>query len=188
MPGFALIVVAQGHFLLVKAGVVLVAAVMAAVGADSVAVLVAAVAVLQRDAAVVVGATLERQAALRFVAGGGADHIDHAVEGVGAMYGGARSTQYLNAAGLLAVDVKQFINVTEAPPAQWDTVFGEEESATTAGAGQHRGADGSEVLLTIAAANPYTGDPVQQLTNMNVADGIDVGFIHHTERQALVRQ
>ncbi len=137
-PHLALIIVAQGKLLLIVAGVVLIAAIVFAVGANPVGVFADRVAVGKFQAAVVMGATFCRNAGFALFAGRATDHVNDAIEGVTAVDGGARPAQYLDASGLFAVDVKQHVYIAEARGSQRDTVFSKIEGAAATRAGKYR--------------------------------------------------
>ena len=91
------------------------------------------------------------------------EHVDDAVHGAGAIHGRSRAAQHLDGAGLLVVDLEHLVEVAEADRPDGQIVFGDEECAAAARAGQHRRADAAQALCAAASLNVDAGDFVERL-------------------------
>jgi len=175
-----LVAVAQAQLLLVDPRVIAITAVVA-VGKGQCQILATA---SQLDAPVVVGAGFQPQAPALAKAGR-FNHIDHPVQGVGAVQGIAGAANNFNAPGLLAVGLEQFIDVAKPRRAQGNAVFRQQKTAAGTGARQYRGADGGQVFLAVVAVHAHPRQARQGLLDMDMGCHLQ-GFA--IERRAIAHQ
>ena len=132
------VIIAQGGFLLVVACVIEVAAVGGAIDAHTDPVGAHGIAVTVLGAVVIPGARLDGDILVHLVAGRGAQYIDQAVHGVGAVERGGRPLDHLDAPGLFGIGVEQLVDVAKTGRPQADAVTRDQEGATAARPGQYR--------------------------------------------------
>ena len=131
-------IIAQGGFLLVVARVIEVAAVRGAIDAHAHPVCAKGIAVTVFGAVVIPGARLHGDILVHLVAGRGAQYIDQAVHGVGAVERSGRPLDHLDASGLFGIGVEQLVDVAKTGRPQADAVTRDQEGATAARPGQYR--------------------------------------------------
>ena len=150
--------VEPGKLLLIRAAVRLVAHFLDAVEQEQVADAFVFGAELALYAPGSAGAGLDRQQT-GFTRLGQHD-IDHAVHGVGAPEGAARTAHDLDASGVLGVGIEHLVDVAEGVGANRNAVLGHEKSAASPGAGEHGRADRSQAFLAVVAIDVDAGYPV----------------------------
>ena len=103
------------------------------------------------------------------------------MQGVGAIDGGARASNNLNAPGGFRGGLKQFIDVAKAGGTKGNAVLRHDKSAAATRAGQYRRADCGQMFLAVAAADPDAGQPLQRFIDVRVADQSKGVVVYHPD-------
>ncbi len=82
------------------------------------------------------------------------------------MHHSAGSAQYFDLPRLLAIGIKQSINIAKAVAAEGNSIFCKVKCAAAARASQYRRTNGGEVFLAIASAEPNTRNVIQYFVNV----------------------
>ncbi len=118
----------------------------------------------------IIGAGLDGDQILRWIAGGWRQHIDDAVQRIRSIQRIARTADHLDGSRLFRVQFEHLVDVAESRRPHRHAVFEEQEAATGSGTGEDRRANGSQVFLAAAATEPDTGNAGHQFVDVLVAD------------------
>ena len=103
------------------------------------------------------------------------DDIDQSVYSVGAIFRTARPAHDFDGVGDLVVRLDQGIDVAKGRGAGGDTVLEDQEAALPGPAGQHRRADGNQMLLPGIHLHVHAGQLVQYFGRVVCGGGVDFG-------------
>src|SRR5690606_15528659 len=107
-----------------------------------------------------------------------ADHVDRAVQRVGAVQNAAGATNHFDGARLLSVGFEQLVNVAVAWRAQRNAIERGLESAAAACTTQYRRTDRDEGFLAVTTADPGARHTSENFIDVGSANGFDVVGAH----------